>query len=159
MLIVISGRGSSVVEQRTENPCVESSILSPGTSKSGRVPSSDGTGAGPRRNTWAGQAENFTPVDTGALCREFDSDPGHKPAPSGKIQTPRNKDTNNIQIQNYNIQVVGICKLNIEICLVIVSCVLGYSAQAVLGVWPSWLRRIVWDDEILGSSPSTPTQL
>ena len=27
----VPGRGSSVVEQRTENPCVESSILSPGT--------------------------------------------------------------------------------------------------------------------------------
>ncbi len=25
------------------------------------------------------------------------------------------------------------------------------------GVWPSWLGRLVWDQEILGSSPSTPT--
>ncbi len=24
-------------------------------------------------------------------------------------------------------------------------------------MWPSWLGRLVWDQEILGSSPSTPT--
>ena len=27
------------------------------------------------------------------------------------------------------------------------------------GVWPSWLRRTVWDREIPGSNPGTPTNL
>lgn len=26
------------------------------------------------------------------------------------------------------------------------------------GVWRSWLARLVWDEEVLGSSPSTPTR-
>jgi hypothetical protein len=43
--------------------------------------------------------------------------------------------------------------------LLIVKWKLFFYFKKKDGVWPSWLRRLVWDQEIGGSNPLTPTIL